>query len=284
MGELPEDPEQRHELLVFHCNFATKGELCRHPLKEGWVTACSHLFCYEHAKEWFQSHNDCPVCRCGKINLIRMDLSQASVKRRGRMSLIGMTPPEIIQASETALNFWVDQKVFEFHMKGKRQNQLINQQKSIEEHIKTKLREAEATCNALEAEQQQLQQQIDEKEKENRKVSEELQRLRWDLAAAEDRHNSLQKQVAGEQRQEVFRRPLIEVGSVSCASAGMVPASRGKLGEAKGVSHCNTFEEPRAASRTGSFTDFMGASASRKLPTFTPGFLGSGRVTKRKIT
>mmetsp|Transcript_97387 Transcript_97387/g.270899 ORF Transcript_97387/g.270899 Transcript_97387/m.270899 type:complete len:299 (+) Transcript_97387:114-1010(+) len=298
MGEGCEETEPRHELLVFHCNFATKdGDPCSHPLKEGWITACSHLLCYDHAKEWFQNHDDCPICRSGKVKLVRMDLSQTSVKRRGRMSLIGMTPPEILEASETALSFWVDQKLFEFQRKGQRHCQLLGRQKSIEELIKTKLREAETTCNALEAEQRALQQQIDEKDKENRKISEEVQRLKWDLAAAEDRHSSLQKQIAGEHRQELFRRPLLEAPAPLQAAAEVGhPAARASLGhfckpstapQIGASSRDSAFgDRPGAAtaSRPVAFCEFLGAHSSRRLPTFTPGFLGTGRVTKRRIT
>lgn len=299
MGEAGPEPESRHAFLAFHCNFMTKdGEPCSRPLKEGWITACSHLLCYEHAKEWFQNHEDCPLCRSGKVKLVRMDLSQASGKRRDRLLLIGMTPPEILEATETAISFWLDQKVFEFQRNGRRQSQLLSHQKSVEELIKTKLREAETTCNALEEEQRDLQQRIDTKEKENCKMSQDVQRLRWDLAAAEDRHSNLQKQISGEQRQELFRRPLMEVPTPSQPAAAVSNAPpraslRGlrKSGfdtpQSSAVLRSDSFQDSAADAagpKLGAFGEFLGAHPNRKLPTFTPGFLGSGRLTKRRIT
>eukprot|EP00419_Tripos_fusus_P002012 CAMPEP_0172676488 /NCGR_PEP_ID=MMETSP1074-20121228/14020_1 /TAXON_ID=2916 /ORGANISM="Ceratium fusus, Strain PA161109" /LENGTH=259 /DNA_ID=CAMNT_0013494163 /DNA_START=318 /DNA_END=1094 /DNA_ORIENTATION=- len=128
-----------------------------------------------------------------------------------------MTPTEVMQATQTALSFWVDQKVYEFVAMGHRQKQLADQQKAAEEHIKSKLQEAEDQCNAMEAEQQQINKKIDVAEKEKLKVSEELERLRCEVAAAEDRHSRLQRQVVGEQRQDLFRRPLLEEPSPSTA-------------------------------------------------------------------
>lgn len=292
MGEEGGEAEPpRHELLCFHCNFATKdGEPCSRPIKEGWITACSHLLCYEHAKAWFQDHEDCPLCRAGKVKLVRMDLSEASARRRGRMQLIGMSPPEIMEASETALSFWVDQKVFEFQRSSRRQGQLLSHQKSVEELIKAKLREAEETCNALEAEQRALQQRIDERERENCRAGEELKRLRWDFTAAEERHANLQKQVAGERRQELFRRPLAEAPTPPRSTARAGAAGQAPLrGLGAGSTEPRPARLPERATGTpapqaNAFGEFLGAHPSRKLPTFTPGFLGTGRITKRRIT
>jgi len=284
-----------HPLLVFHCNFPTKGnELCNRPLEDAWVTACSHVLCYSHAKEWFQNHDECPLCRSGRVNIIRVNLSQASVARRGRMALFGMTPPEIMQATQTALSFWVDQKVYEFQSAGQRQKQLTDRQKTVEEHIKSKLREAENTCNVMEAEQQQLNKKIDEAEKEKRNVSEELERLRCDVAAAEDRHSRLQRQVLGEQRHDLFRRPLLEAPSPAPALAPDAVAGR-RMSKMMGdsVSRHTPFQEPRTILQSAacasqgnglSFAgEFLGASSRRKLPSFTPGFLGTGRSMRRRI-
>mmetsp|Transcript_70323 Transcript_70323/g.139412 ORF Transcript_70323/g.139412 Transcript_70323/m.139412 type:complete len:297 (-) Transcript_70323:146-1036(-) len=288
------EAEGMHPLLVFHCNFPTKGkeQLCNRPLEDAWVTACSHIFCYSHAKEWFQTNNDCPVCRSGRVNVLRVNLSQASVTRRGRMALLGMTPTEVMQATQTALSFWVDQKVYEFVAMGHRQKQLADQQKAAEEHIKSKLQEAEDQCNAMEAEQQQINKKIDVAEKEKLKVSEELERLRCEVAAAEDRHSRLQRQVVGEQRQDLFRRPLLEEPSPSTALApDSVAGRRTSRTIPDSVPRNTPFREPRnilgcASQGNGrSFTeDFLGPSSSnRRLPSFTPGFLGTGRATRRRI-
>jgi len=161
------------------------------------------------------------------------------------MALFGMTPPEIMQATQTAWSFWVDQKVYEFQSAGQRQKQLTDRQKTVEEHIKSKLREVEATCNAMKAERQ-LNKKIDEAEQEKRKVSEELERLRCEVAAAEDRHSRLQRQVLGEQRHELFRRPLLEAPSPAPALAPDAVAGR-RMSKMMGdsVPRHIPFQEPR---------------------------------------
>jgi len=197
-----------------------------------------------------------------------------------------------MKATEQALSFWVHQKIYEFQAIWQRQRQLTNQQKTVEEHIKSKLKEAEAKCNTMEAEQQQLNKKIDVVEKEKSKVSEELECLRCEVAAAEDRHSRLQKQVSGEQRQDLFRRPLLEAPSPSPALAPDSVAGR-HMSKTMGdtVLRHIPHQEPRTilqnASRGNgqSFTggEFLGASSRRRLPSFTPGFLGTGRSTRRRI-
>jgi len=237
-----------HPLLVFHCNFPTQGnEPCNRPLDEAWVTSCSHLLCYSHAKEWFQSHDGCPLCRSGRVNILRVNLTQASVAKRGRAALLGMTPPQIMQSTQTALAFWVDQTLHEFMDMGQRQRQLTDQQRNMEDHIKSKLTEGEALCNAMEAEQQQLEAKIGEVEKETRQVKEEMERLWHEVAAAQERCSRLQTQASCERQQEFIRGPLLEGRSPSPASA------------------------------------FTAVTGRRMNNSFTPGFLGTGRATRRRI-
>merc|ERR1712048_393761 len=109
-------------------------------------------------------------------------------------------------------------------------------------------------------------------EKENRKASEELQRLKMDFAAAEERHRSLRGQVAGEQRHELFQRPLLENRSPSGATGGNTKTF------AEG-SNC----DGASVHRSG-FREASGELSNKRMPSFTPGFFGTGRFTKRRIT
>lgn len=146
-----------------------------------------------------------------------------------------MTPPEILQASETALNTWVEQKVLEFREKGKLQSELVARQKKMEEAIQARLQEAETACNGLEADQSKLQQKIEEIEKENSKTYEELKKLKAELADSEEQYHNLQKRILGDQRQDLFHRPLVEASArrntlLSSASPMKAPSHRHGLG------------------------------------------------------
>lgn len=304
-----EDGSETHQLedfLLVHCNHVSKtGEACNSTLEEAWVTGCSHVFCCEHAKEWFQSHEDCPICRDGRVKLMRMDLSRVAAKRRGRMLLLGMTPQEILQATETALNFWVDQKSCEFLQRKNNCEALIQREKTIEESLKDKLSEVETSCKELETEQRQLQQKIDETEKESIKVKEQAQRLKREFLEVDDQHNSLQRRLADAKRHEFFRRPLMETPPAGCTpqtgritplrtSPVLCPTPRSLHGEFRNPPSRqigdqsilrNSARQQGASESSRILHGGLGPPLSnRKLPTFTPGFLGAGRITKRKIT
>ena len=38
-------------------------KICLEPPKAPHVTACGHVFCHEHIKQWFRQESSCPVCR-----------------------------------------------------------------------------------------------------------------------------------------------------------------------------------------------------------------------------
>eukprot|EP00747_Dinoflagellata_sp_TGD_P207168 gnl/TRDRNA2_/TRDRNA2_80768_c0_seq1.p1 gnl/TRDRNA2_/TRDRNA2_80768_c0~~gnl/TRDRNA2_/TRDRNA2_80768_c0_seq1.p1 ORF type:complete len:343 (+),score=62.89 gnl/TRDRNA2_/TRDRNA2_80768_c0_seq1:79-1107(+) len=207
--------ETLDNFLGFHCNFEQNGEICGKRIEEeGWITGCSHLFCYEHANAWFQNHDDCPLCRNGQVKLVRTDLSRAGAKKRGRVALVGMAPPEIIEAADTALNFWLDQKAHEFFKKGARQRSLLDHQRKIEGLVKERLGDAEAACSKLEAEQQMLHKKVSEVDREATKAEEEGKGLKKQLTATNEKYRSLQQRLAATQRastrQEFFRRPLLQ--------------------------------------------------------------------------
>lgn len=175
-----------HDFLVFHCNHVSEdGSRCQQPLDEGWVTACSHVFCGSHAKAWFRNHDDCAVCRNGPVKLVRLDISRAGVRRRGRTALLGLNPPEIVRATEVALNFWLDQKLFELTTEGRRQADLKDRHKSLEEAVRTRLGEAESAARGLEAEHQRLKRRLNEASTEGRRLETELARLQKELREAE---------------------------------------------------------------------------------------------------
>lgn len=122
------------------------------------------------------------------------------------MSLVGMTPPEIMQASETALNFWVDQKVFESQQDAKRQTVLGERYKKTEELVKERLVESENACNALQEERRGLELRIEEAERDNAKAANQLRELEREYTAAEEEYRSLHSRVSHGDFRTFFRR------------------------------------------------------------------------------
>eukprot|EP00930_Biecheleria_cincta_P047767 TRINITY_DN33183_c0_g1_i1.p1 TRINITY_DN33183_c0_g1~~TRINITY_DN33183_c0_g1_i1.p1 ORF type:complete len:356 (-),score=40.88 TRINITY_DN33183_c0_g1_i1:329-1312(-) len=212
-----------HHFKSFHCNYCDPqdGTACKEKLEEGWLTACSHLFCHKHARSWFGNRDDCPICRVGPVKLVRMDMSEAALKHRGRHALTGMTPPEIIRAAETALTFWSDQRVFEFRREGERQHKDTIRLKSMEDKARERLQEAEAACNTLEADNSHLQQSLSNTNLEVEKLSRELEGLRQQAARLEAsfRASPHGNAFVGSSQRSLLRSP---VGSEYAAS----PASQ----------------------------------------------------------
>ncbi|CAE8700545.1 unnamed protein product, partial [Polarella glacialis] len=69
----PVDVQDEHEVLALHCNFVQQnGRPCACRTDVGWLTCCAHLFCSNHAKEWFGSNMDCPLCKTGEaVNVMK---------------------------------------------------------------------------------------------------------------------------------------------------------------------------------------------------------------------
>lgn len=318
------DQEAIHEeFLCFHCNFiGQSGEACKQAIEDGWVTQCSHVFCFQHAKEWFADHDDCPICRGDqRVKMVRMNFSRAQAQRRSRMSLVGLTPQDIIRASENALNFWVDQKVFEFHNIQRRNVSLVEHHKKVEDSVRQRLKVAEDSCNGLEAETRDLQKKIEETDAGNAKAEQEVQRLKRQIAEAEEQYYSLVQRRHASHRMEFFQRPLMS--EAAPGSARRAPQSMGLRGEAPRderdrttsafgggafASHQNVrSHQPRSDGVVaGGYGDARGdtyvaagyggaeargynvgrggvAAGARRLPTFTPGMIGAGRVNKRRL-
>mmetsp|Transcript_17618 Transcript_17618/g.49903 ORF Transcript_17618/g.49903 Transcript_17618/m.49903 type:complete len:314 (+) Transcript_17618:115-1056(+) len=313
MGDRAENPPAEDFELV-HCNYVSdSGEPCNLLLEDAWVTACSHVFCREHAKEWFQGHEDCPICRDGKVKCIRMNFSKGRFRQQ-RLLLIGMPPNDILQATQTALNFWIDQKALEYQQRTEYGKTLRGREASIEESLKAKLGEIEASCKELEMEQRQLQQKIDDTEKESGQVQQHLQRLKRESMETDDSFHSLQSRVADARMHECFKRPLTETPKMGPGTPLPTPARQcptplhAKLGESarryeqgglrgslaqgapRGGARGSEQPGPRdaylaqAVPRGGAHGTPGPPLSNRRLPTLTPGFFGDGRVTKRRIT
>eukprot|EP00929_Paragymnodinium_shiwhaense_P071247 TRINITY_DN36233_c0_g1_i1.p1 TRINITY_DN36233_c0_g1~~TRINITY_DN36233_c0_g1_i1.p1 ORF type:complete len:400 (-),score=74.72 TRINITY_DN36233_c0_g1_i1:341-1540(-) len=239
------------DFCAFRCNYAGKdGEQCTQELLEDtWVTQCSHVFCPKHARQWFEGHDDCPVCRQGAVKLVRMNFGPSNGRNSKRMSLVGMTPMEIMAASETALNFWVDQKALEFQKRAKRKVAMTERQKKMEEVIRDRLKIAEDMCNRLEEDQKDLQRKIDETDKDNSRAQEEVRVLKRELAEAEDQYSDFAKRISGDQRREFFRRPLVASPAPPAGQMGRSQSGLGSGSGSGGSGHDAQWSRPMTADR-----------------------------------
>mmetsp|Transcript_63596 Transcript_63596/g.200980 ORF Transcript_63596/g.200980 Transcript_63596/m.200980 type:complete len:287 (-) Transcript_63596:80-940(-) len=108
----PVDVEKQEEVLALHCNFAQQeGRPCARRIQVGWLTSCSHLLCPEHAKEWFASNVECPVCRSGAVRMLKVDFRRP--RRERNLAMMGFLPSQVFQAASEAFEFWAQQKMLE---------------------------------------------------------------------------------------------------------------------------------------------------------------------------
>lgn len=207
------------EFMLFHCNYVgDDGHRCPQPLDEGWITACSHVFCGCHAKAWFRSHDNCPVCRNGPVKLVRME-SSAAVRRRGRTALLGLTPPEVVRATEVAINFWLDQKLFELSSEGRHQAEQQERHRNLEEAVRSRLGDAQEAARRLETEQLGLKRRLQEASSEGQRLQAELARLQAEVTDAEEEQSREAERPSRECRESrepslpPLRKPRLQAGA-----------------------------------------------------------------------
>lgn len=85
------------------CNY----KRCQVPLKnKAWATNCYHIFCNEHFS-MCRAERRCPVCSSelvGKGHLFPVTLSPSTEEKS--MSLLGLSPSNILQVCFKAMSFW----------------------------------------------------------------------------------------------------------------------------------------------------------------------------------
>jgi len=107
------DIQDTSELLALHCNYPQKSDRpCACRVEVGWLTSCAHLFCTEHAKQWFASNVDCPVCRAGgPVRMLKVNCKRPRKERN--LAMLGFLPSQVFQAASEAFEFWAQQKMLE---------------------------------------------------------------------------------------------------------------------------------------------------------------------------
>lgn len=186
------------EFLALRCNFPLSGGGTCNKVLEGdsWATSCSHLFCDEHAKEWFETDNRCPLCldKEGRVKMakIRMSRDSSAVKE-----LLGLSPVEVHSATAGAITFWMEQKFAEFKRKLASQQDLLATHKKLVGNGRKRLSEADALKSTLKAGSDELKRQLREEERRLAKKQDEVSSLKARLADVQRRIKDAQGRAAG---------------------------------------------------------------------------------------
>mmetsp|Transcript_93716 Transcript_93716/g.146261 ORF Transcript_93716/g.146261 Transcript_93716/m.146261 type:complete len:323 (+) Transcript_93716:49-1017(+) len=169
----------------YRCNFRMPGGgCCKAPLNgEFWVTACSHVFCFDHAKQWFTNNDSCPVCRKDSVKMMRLDLSKPESKKMRKLKLASMDPNDVVEACRKALHFWIDQKSFEIREAHKQRQEVEQRQRTQAPSCKT--RTCEAECDEMRQQKRKLEAQLAEMEQRNDFAEKKLKTLKEDRANIE---------------------------------------------------------------------------------------------------
>lgn len=180
------------DAVAFHCNFMVQtGRPCGCQVREGWVTSCAHIFCEKHAKEWFNSNMDCPVCCNGKHPRV-MKMSFERSPKTDSQRVLGLFPNEILQAAGDALEFWAHQKSQEliwdkqasarFHAS---EAQLQRQRRELQEQVTKAVTELQERRQLLKQELSDSLARRDKVESKLRAAKEHLRRVTCQCAALE---------------------------------------------------------------------------------------------------
>lgn len=187
------------EFLALRCNYPLKdGKVCSKVLTEGWATSCSHIFCPDHAREWFQKDERCPIC-LDKQGNVRMAKVATSTQEQAQVQklLIGRSPPDIMLAASAAMSFWVEQKQQEHGREEGVERALSDQVKRLIGNGRKRLTEAESLTQSLQAGTDELRRQLRETESQFSTNQQEASRLQSRLQQVQQAYKEALGRAAG---------------------------------------------------------------------------------------
>mmetsp|Transcript_101745 Transcript_101745/g.303646 ORF Transcript_101745/g.303646 Transcript_101745/m.303646 type:complete len:255 (-) Transcript_101745:118-882(-) len=193
------DDKALEEFLALRCNYPGKdGKVCGRVLEEGWATSCSHVFCPEHAQEWFQRDERCPVCldKQGNVRMAKVAMA-TNEQAKAQQLLVGRGPPDIMLAASTAMKFWIEQKLMEFEREKASERALNDQVKRLIGNGRMRLTEAETMTKSLQAGAEELQRQLRETEGQLSRNREEAARLQARIRQVQQAYKETLGRAAG---------------------------------------------------------------------------------------
>jgi len=170
----------QQDFMVLRCNFQDKeGKPCGKALSEGLATSCSHIFCTEHAQEWFRKEDRCPICldKEGKIRVAKV-VTATNDQSRVQKLLIGRSPSDIQLAASTAMQFWLGQKMSEYDRDHSEESRLRDAVRRAIGDGRKRLLEVDVLVQSRKAGADELRRQLRETEDSLFKKKEEINRLR----------------------------------------------------------------------------------------------------------
>eukprot|EP00930_Biecheleria_cincta_P076844 TRINITY_DN64066_c0_g1_i1.p1 TRINITY_DN64066_c0_g1~~TRINITY_DN64066_c0_g1_i1.p1 ORF type:complete len:271 (-),score=56.33 TRINITY_DN64066_c0_g1_i1:52-864(-) len=200
----PVDVQDDNEVLAFHCNFMEHaGKPCARRTDSGYLTSCSHLFCDEHAKSWFASHVDCPLCKDGgAVRIVKVDFSRP--RRQVDLAMVGFSPEEILQAASEAFGLYSSQKMLEHDWQTEAGLRLKACKHRLQQSVEHQLDRARTAYEGLSQQNGQLKEEL-------RKAQFRRGRLQDEVGKAGKRLAELDRSCAhqGHTEKEVWSEPKI---------------------------------------------------------------------------
>eukprot|EP00747_Dinoflagellata_sp_TGD_P168327 gnl/TRDRNA2_/TRDRNA2_194477_c0_seq1.p1 gnl/TRDRNA2_/TRDRNA2_194477_c0~~gnl/TRDRNA2_/TRDRNA2_194477_c0_seq1.p1 ORF type:complete len:290 (+),score=56.52 gnl/TRDRNA2_/TRDRNA2_194477_c0_seq1:71-940(+) len=199
-----EDREEfAQDFLALKCNYRIdvdgKPGICGKAIDgEAWVTNCSHIFCPDHARQWFRADDRCPICldKEGKVRLAKMNASKASVATCAT-SLIGFSPPDVQAAFSASLRFWMEQKLEDFRRDQSYEQELASFQSKLVSQGRARLKEADTLQKSLSAGVDELRKQLRAAEEKRASCIEDNVKLRSKLKTVTDLYKQANACAAG---------------------------------------------------------------------------------------
>jgi len=153
--------DSRH-VFVFHCNWKDQHrKCCGERVEIAYLTECAHVFCVSHAKQWFSSNIECPICRNGvPVRVIKVDFTQS--EKRKNSILLGCEPSDVLIAADRALNFWASQKSSEFDNYSESEAQMQARELRMKGYYANRKEDVGKTIEALAEGRRRLDEQLQE--------------------------------------------------------------------------------------------------------------------------
>lgn len=190
----PEDVQDVAEVLALHCNFVKHdGRPCGQRVCVGWLTSCAHLFCDDHAREWFGCNVDCPVCTAPGHEPTRvMKVDLASLHKRRRMVALGFQPFEVFAAASEAFEFWASQKARESTWHVQAIDRLQKREHKMREAYEHRAEQVEGIMRELEEQRVSAEKRLEASVLRGEQLASEIREVRERLEDVHRRHRELQ--------------------------------------------------------------------------------------------
>lgn len=316
MAGMARDAMMPEDFHVLKCNWACKDGDCKNATDAlCWITTCQHVLCDEHARLAFANGDTCPICGYEGAKVMRVSREGRDQARKGLLP--GLTPSEIMDSAARNIEFWVRQKALECEQRHERCLQMEKRCEEMSKLAEEQMQTYQMKCQQMEDIQLALQKKLDVLEADRNRAQLRIQTLQKDCSEAEMRYQHVQRQIR--ELEGVLRTSTSKLAGLQPRPAPSLPISeerRVERGVERGVErHVDTGKSfnlegawrstamspgcPMGASGAGAMAMAMGhfsqprkevapGSPKRVMqpppPRFTPGYLSSARMTRRRIT